>query len=343
MDTLETLTELIAKAGFDAFAIMPAVPVDKMEPILELARAEGRYPPFVDRDLKKRINPRALQPSARSVICLAVSYFTGDAGPRPPLHGTLSRSAWGLDYHLVLNERLDRLIAGLRQHFGAKECSKTVDTGFLVDRALAIESGLGFPASNCCVYVPPFGSWVFLGEVLVDISLPVTHKYGADNWSQPVECPACVRACPTGALIAPGKIQPERCLSYLTQKSGSIPLEFREKLGSRLWGCDTCQQACPTNRAASPSPHREFRPLVGPHLPLLPLLEMDNAQFKTQFGRTSLAWRGKNVLQRNACIVLGNEGRQEAVPGLDKTARRHPSPSVREAARWAAQKIKSQL
>ncbi len=343
LNTLETVRELISNAGFDAFAIMPATPVDKMGPILKQAQAEGRYPPFVDPDLKKRIDPRALQPSAQSVISLAVSYYTGDAGPRPALHGTLSRSAWGIDYHLVLNKRMDKLIAGLKRYFGAARCSKAVDTSFLVDRALAIESGLGFPGSNCCVYVPPYGSWVFLGEVLVDVLLPMTQKYKTANWANPVECPACVKACPTKALIAPGKIRPERCLSYLTQKSGSIPLEFRDKLGTRLWGCDTCQQACTINRSAAISPHREFKPIVGPHIPLLPLLEMNNHQFRAQFGRSSLAWRGKNVLQRNACIVLGNEGSKDAIPGLYKAVRTHPSPNVREAAEWAVGKIKAQL
>lgn len=340
MNTLENLARLISNTGFDAFSIMPAVTIDKMGPILKKAQTEGRYPPFVDQDIKKRINPRALQQSARSVISLAVSYYTGNPGPRPPLHGTLSRSAWGIDYHLVLNERMDRLIAGLKQHFGAQECSKGVDTSFLVDRALAIEAGLGFPGSNCCVYVPPFGSWVFLGEVLVDIALPATQNFEADNWENPIECPACVQACPTNALIGPGEIRPERCLSYLTQKSGSIPLEFRDKLGTRLWGCDTCQQVCPKNRAALPSPHREFKPVVGPHVPLIPLLEMDNNQFRAEFGRTSLAWRGKNVLQRNACIVLGNERNKGAVSSLMKTARSHPSPNVREAAEWALEEIR---
>lgn len=339
MAVIEKLAQLITDCGFDAFAVMPAVKVTKMGPILERAKAEDRYPRFVDDDIAKRINPSALHQNAKSVISLAVSYYTGDPGPRPPLHGTLSRSAWGVDYHTVLNERMDRLISGLKQSFGAQECAKAVDTSFLVDRALAIESGLGYPGSNCCVYVPPYGSWVFLGEVLVDVELPVTKGEAADNWAEPIECPACVQACPTNALLAPGVIRPERCLSYLTQKSGSFPLEFREKLGSRLWGCDTCQQACAQNRAARPSRHREFEPIVGPHVDLIYLLEMDNAQFKAQFGRTSIAWRGKNVLQRNACLVLGNEGRNEAVPVLTRTAENHPSPHVREAAQWALAKI----
>lgn len=343
MTALEGLKKAIQEAGFDAFAIMPAAPLEGFLPILEAAHKEGRYPAVVEEDIQKRIDPAALQDSAQSIISLAVAYNTGSPGPTPPLHGTVSRSAWGRDYHRVLDERMDIVISFLRKHLGARECTKAVDTSFLVDRALAVESGMGYPGSNCAVYVPPFGSWVFLGEILVDVELPSTRSQGQKNWSAPVECEACIRACPTGALYDHGKIKPHRCLSYLTQKTGSIPEEFREKLGTRLWGCDTCQQACPTNKNAIRSPHPEFEPLLGHHIPLIPLLSMNTQEFKTAFGATSMAWRGKNVLQRNACIVLGNQGNPEAVPALEDAARNHPSNTVKEAANWALAKIRNKL
>ncbi|HBG10285.1 MAG: tRNA epoxyqueuosine(34) reductase QueG [Limnochordia bacterium] len=338
-ESLDALGKVIREAGFDAFAVMPARPSGQMLAILRQAQEEGRYPEFVDPDVEKRVDPRNLQQSAKAVIALAVSYNTGPPGPVPPLHGTISRSAWGLDYHRVLQERMEKLIRYLTEHHGARECSKAVDTSFLVDRALAVEAGLGFPGSNCAVYVPPFGSWVFLGAVLVDVELASMSHTGQGNWSCPVHCDLCIRACPTGALLAPGKIKPQRCLSYLTQMSGSIPLEFRSKLGSRLWGCDTCQQVCPVNKEAVLTRHEEFAPLVGPHVPLLPLLDLNKREFKEMFGRTSLSWRGKNILQRNACIVLGNQGIREALPALKKTAREHPSPMVKEAAAWAVSEM----
>lgn len=335
----DQLSDAIHAAGFDAFAIMPATPLEKFLSVLKEARAEKRYPAFAHQDLEKRINPQAFQPSARSIISLAVSYYTGDPGPTPTLHGTVSRSAWGRDYHKVLGERMDRVIHFLREHCGAQKCTKAVDTSFLVDRAIAVESGLGYPGSNCAVYVPPFGSWVFLGEILVDVELPITKSPWDDHWSHPINCDACVRACPTQALFAPGKIKPQRCLSYLTQMTGPIPEEFREKLGTRLWGCDTCQKACPINRKIGPVSDQDFDPLVGPHVPLLPLLAMDKKEFEETYGQTSMAWRGKNVLQRNACVVLGNQGDPRALDSLEGTARNHPSPTVREAAQWATDKI----
>lgn len=312
-----------------------------MLPILREAQEKNRYPDFADPDISRRLDPRNLQKSARSIISLAVSYNTGSATATPPLHGLISRSACGLDYHRVLGERMDRVIAYLKKHCGATECTKAVDTSFLIDRALAVEAGLGYPGSNCAVYVPPFGSWVFLGEILVDVDLPATKRKNEDNWSCPVDCDRCIRACPTNALLAPGKIRPQRCISYLTQMSGSIPPELRGSIGDRLWGCDVCQQVCPSNQGAPLSSHDEFSPVLDRHIALLPFLDFTKKKFLEMFGSTSMAWRGKNIVQRNACIVLGNQRNPEALPALEKTALGHPSGVVREAAWWAVEKIKS--
>lgn len=337
----QKLQTAIYEAGFDAFAIMPVRPTTFMLPILREAQKKNRYPDFVDPDISKRINPKNLQKSAQSIISLAVSYAAENPGPAPALHGTISRSAWGLDYHRVLDKRMDKIIDYLKKHAGATECTKAVDTSFLIDRALAVQAGLGYPGSNCAVFVPPFGSWVFLGEILVDVNLPPTQSKEQDNWSCPIGCDLCVKACPTEALFAPGKIRPQRCISYLTQMSGSIPLEFRDKIANRLWGCDLCQQVCPINQKAHRSRHEEFQPVMGPHVDLEPLLNLTKREFLEQFGPTSMAWRGKNVLQRNACIVLGNQREPEALPMLEKTAREHPSTTVQEAASWAVKKIRS--
>ena len=312
-----------------------------MLPILREAQEENRYPDFVDPDISKRIDPQNLQESAQSIISLAVSYATGDPGPAPALHGTISRSAWGLDYHRILEERMDKVINYLKEHIGAAECTKAVDTSFLIDRALAVQAGLGYPGSNCAVYVPPFGSWVFLGEILVDVELPPTQTKEQGNWFCPVKCDLCVKVCPTGALFAPGKIKPQRCISYLTQVSGPIPLEFRDRIANKLWGCDLCQQVCPINEEARLSRHEEFRPVIGPHVDLVPLLGVKKREFLERFGQTSIAWRGKNVIQRNACIILGNQRNPEALPVLEKTAREHPSTTVQDAASWAVRKIRA--
>lgn len=133
MSSLKSLSLAIRQAGFDAFAIMPTQPLKRMLPILQEAQEKNRYPDFVDPDINKRINPQNLQKSAQSIIALAMSYYTEDPGPNLALHGMISRSAWGLDYHQVLSAKMEQIILYLQTHFGAKECTKAVDTTFLID------------------------------------------------------------------------------------------------------------------------------------------------------------------------------------------------------------------
>ena len=261
---MEELRRAAYNAGFDGVGVTTAAPLQYMKPILKRAKEEGHYPDFVEQDVDRRINPRFVLKNAVSVIAVAVAYKTVDPGPTPPLHGTVSRSAWGLDYHRELDKRMDRLIPFLKDRYHVQTWFKAVDTSPLIDRAIAIEAGLGIPGDNCAVYVPPFGSWVFLGEILVDVPLPFSTP-SPSPMKACVECEACIKACPTQALYAPGTIRPQRCISYLTQKSGQIPLEFREKIRNSLWGCDICQQACPQNRSAKTSRHPEFQPIVDPY------------------------------------------------------------------------------
>ena len=175
MNSLHALGQAIYQAGFDAFATVPANPLQRMLPVLKQALLEERYPDFVDGDLEKRVDPRRLQSSAQTVITLAVSYNTGPPGSTPPLHGTISvlPGVWIITRPAGAHESSDRLSQG------TPWCSAVHEGGgyqLLIDRALAVEAGLGYPGSNCAVYVPPFGSWVFLGEILVDIELPPTSR-----------------------------------------------------------------------------------------------------------------------------------------------------------------------
>ena len=249
------LQQALWEAGFDAFAVMPAGPVERMLPVLQQALDEDRYPAFVERDVRRRIDPRNLQPSAKTVITLAVSYNIGPPQAAPPLHGAVSRYAWGLDYHRVLGERLDRVISHLRENWGARECTKAVDTTFLVDRALAVESGLGFPGSNCSVYVPPYGSWVFLGALLVDGARSSARKAG--SWSCPVI--SASRPAPRSPL-RPWKIQPGAAF-LPTQMSGAIPAEY-QKTGQQALGMRHLSAGLPSTKKRL-TRHREFAPVVG--------------------------------------------------------------------------------
>lgn len=335
---MDRLRQVATAAGIDALAVTQAEPQVYLEAFLRAAQREGRYAQFAVQDVAARLDPQKVLPEARSVISAAVAYKNVDPGAAPRLTGTISRSAWGLDYHKVVRKALERLVPFLQAEYGVQKWHIAVDDTPLVERALAAQARLASLGANCAAYVPPYGSWVFLGELLVDVELPAMP-----GTASPLPCEECgyrcVKACPTNALVAPGIIDARRCLSYLTQKTDSIPLEFRPKLGSRLWGCDTCQAVCPLNKAAAQSARAEFTPLVDPQFSLLDLLAMDNAGFKEAFGETSIAWRGKNVLQRNACLILGNQKAAEARPQLAETAAHHPSPAVREAAAWALNRL----
>jgi epoxyqueuosine reductase len=336
--SVDRLRQAAYRAGLDGIAVTHARPLTYIESFLREAQAEGRYAQFAHEDIGLRLDPKNVFHAAKSVISGAVAYKTVEPGPAAPLTGRISRSAWGKDYHKVVREALERLVPFLQAEYGVKQWHIAVDDTPLIERALAGQSKLAAIGANCAAYVPPFGSWVFLGEIVVDVELPTFPETAPSLPCE--ECgERCVKACPTGALMAPGKIDAKRCLSFLTQKTGAIPPEFRKKLGNRLWGCDTCQEACPINQRAKRAPREEFSPIIGPHYPLLELLAMGKAQIAQAFGETSMAWRGKNVLQRNACLILGNQKAAAALPVLKDTADHHPSPTVREAAAWAVAEI----
>lgn len=341
--SLETDIKAYARrVGFDVVAIGRAEPYIEAARELARRRERGHYPAFTEADIALRCDPQRLLPSARSVIALGVSYLTSDrsrpsrSGDDPK--GQLSRYAWGLDYHPILRERMQRLIDYLEERApGMVEAQAYVDTGPPVDREVAAKAGLGWFGKNACLYVPGYGSWVFLGEIFTNLDLApdphVTLDCGA--------CDRCIRACPTGAIIEPFYVDPNRCISHLTQMKGPIPVELRERMGLRVWGCDVCQQVCPWNDDAQVADRPEFRPVPGldPAPSLIDMLHMSTGKFKRRFGRTAAAWRGKKTLQRNAAVALGNTRNPRVVPALARALREDPKPLVRGAAAWALGRI----
>ncbi|HLZ07838.1 MAG TPA: tRNA epoxyqueuosine(34) reductase QueG, partial [Chloroflexota bacterium] len=190
-----------------------------------------------------------------------------------------------------------------------------VDTGRIVDRAVAQRAGLGWYGKNSNILTHQLGSWVFLAEVLTNLDLspdePVRTTCGA--------CTACMPACPTGAIIAPGVIDNDRCISYLTiELRGPIPRDLRPLVGDWIFGCDICQEVCPVNRkaptAAPPGFHADQG--IGPSPNLITLLQIDQAEFKRRFGQTPLTRAGRRGLRRNVCVALGNSGDRSAIPAL---------------------------
>ncbi|TDF97245.1 tRNA epoxyqueuosine(34) reductase QueG [Paenibacillus piri] len=335
------LKNAAAELGIDKIGIASAEPFVELKQILVRHRELGYESGFEEPDLDKRTNPALSLSEPKSIISIAVAYPSklNDAprSEKGAYRGILSRSAWGMDYHHVLRNRLQRLEAWIRERLPEARMESMVDTGSLSDRAVAERAGIGWIGSNCSVITPEFGSWVYLGEMITNLPLPpdtpVTESCG--------DCTLCIDACPTGALVGPGQLNAQRCISFVTQTKGHIEDDsLKQKIGNRLYGCDTCQIVCPKNKGKNWTHHEELQPDPEQAKPLLlPLLHMSNREFKERFGTSAAAWRGKKPIQRNAVLALGHFRDQSAVPALIELLERDERPEIRSASAWALGRI----
>ncbi|NMO98088.1 tRNA epoxyqueuosine(34) reductase QueG [Paenibacillus lemnae] len=340
----EALKEEIKQAapdmGIDDIGFASADPFVSLKAILQRHRDQGYESGFEEPDLEKRITPALPGTQPSSIIAIAVAYPAKMSNPPKSgpgkYRGIMARSAWGRDYHHVLREAMVRLEAFIRKRVPEAVLESMVDTGALVDRAVAERAGIGFSAKNCAIISPKFGSWIYLGEMVTNIPFPPDSPVTEDCG----ECTKCIDACPTGALVGPGQLNAQRCVSFLTQTKGFLEDEVMRKIGNRLYGCDTCQIVCPKNKGLNWTHHEELQPDPEKAKPLLlPILDMSNREFKETFGDTSAAWRGRKPIQRNAVIALGNFKDASAVPKLSEVLLKDPRPELRGTAAWALGRI----
>jgi epoxyqueuosine reductase len=214
------------------------------------------------------------------------------------------------------------------------------DDNALVDREAARQAGLGWFGKNTNVLVPGFGSWVVLGSVITDAPLPAHAALVEDGCAA---CTRCLPACPTGALVEPGVLDARRCLAWLLEAPGPFPLEFREALGDRIYGCDDCQEVCPPNKAAErrDPPPPTVAQYDEPWVDIVAMLELSDRDLLARFGRWYIADRDPRYLRRNALVVLGNVGRADApdVRRVLRAALASDDDLIREHAAWAAQRL----
>ncbi len=300
--------------------------------------------------LRAGVDSEGILAGAKSVICLARRYPNEDASetagqPAPALPG-IARYARGHDYHRFLRRRLRRLATFVRS-LGTPEhpvrARPICDEEPVLERAWAARSGLGFVGKNGLLIVPGLGSMVLLGEVITTLELDA----GTRLEERCGTCTRCLDACPTGAFRAPFVLDPRRCISYLTiEQRGPVPPDLREAVGAHLFGCDDCQTVCPFNAGAgarSPvdaSDGEPFAPLERwARVTLESLLSLDATSWRSLFEGTPLRRVGRAGIARNAAIVLGNRGDRGALPALHTAASEHDDPVVRDAARWAIERI----
>lgn len=341
-----TLTEQIKahakRLGFELVGITPAKEsqtIQLYEKWLENGYA-GKMG-YLEKHLRLKRDPRNCLPEAKSVISLAINYFTLD--PAQTLvedleRGQISRYAWGDDYHEVIHAKLRKLTEFIDEN-GKKRLRQKiyVDTGPIIEREYAQKAGIGWIGKNTNFINWQSGSWYFLAELLVSVELEYDWQLPRGSCGT---CTLCIEACPTDAIVAPNVLDSRLCISYLTiELKDSIPSELRPQMGNLIFGCDICQEVCPWNNKATPSPEPGFYPREENFAPkLLSLINMTQAEFSKRFRNSPIKRTKRRGFLRNVAVALGNWGNRRAVPAL-KRALNDDEALVREHAAWALGKI----
>ncbi|HVB14689.1 MAG TPA: tRNA epoxyqueuosine(34) reductase QueG [Candidatus Dormibacteraeota bacterium] len=336
------------RQGFAEVGVTDLQPFEQAAARARTALAEGRLEGmswYTEERITQAADLRRRFPWGRSLVALSFPYRPATtplgAPPRPPAtrgrpRGRIAGYALGEDYHV----RLDRALRGLAGRLATRSPGlrwhRFVDHGRALDRAIAERAGLGFCGKHTQLITARGGSYVLLASLVLSLELapdrPSKRSCG--------KCRACLPSCPTGALLAPGVIDATRCISYLTiEHSGSIPPHLRPLMGTWVFGCDLCQEACPINRrlSAEPVPWGRSSSQAGP-VPfpdLVELLSLSEPSFQARFAATTMRRSGRERLARNAAVALGNAGQPSAIPALARAVRGDPSPLVRGASAWA--------
>ena len=341
-----TLTQHIhARANKLGFELVGITPAAQSETIARYRQwIENGYAgkmDYLERHLPLKVDVRQLLAEAKSVISLAMNYYTLDppkALAEDPARGQISRYAWGDDYHDVIRQRLSELVDFIKKTAETELKTRVcVDTAPIIEREYAQKAGIGWIGKNTNLIHWRSGSWYFLAEVLINIDLesdtaPLRGSCGT--------CTLCIEACPTDAIIEPNLLDSRLCISYLTiELKESIPKALRPKIGNLIFGCDICQEVCPWNSKAVPTDEPAFQPRDGNLTPkLLSLIGMTQQEFSRRFKGSPIKRTKRRGFLRNVLVAIGNWGEPRAVPAL-KDALTDDEPLVRSHAAWALGKI----
>lgn len=331
------------RLGIDKIGFASAAPFIELEDSLNEQKARGYNSGFEHPVVEERIYLEKTFENPQTIISIALAYPTKikEAIPKDEKRGQFARASWGIDYHEILRDRLGKLISFIQSQANTIQeqeqwrFAPQVDTGELVDVAVAQRAGLGFIGRNGLLITEEFGSFVYLGEIVTNIQFEVDEPgvFGCGD------CTRCITGCPTQALLGDGRMNAKKCLSYQTQTKEMMPEEYRKKMRNVIYGCDICQLVCPYNQGKDFHFHSEMEPEVETVYPKLrPMLQMSNKEFKTKFGHLAGSWRGKKPLQRNALIALANLGDRSALPDI-YTCTKDVRPVIRGTAVWAIGKL----
>ncbi|HEX8907626.1 MAG TPA: tRNA epoxyqueuosine(34) reductase QueG [Anaeromyxobacteraceae bacterium] len=330
--------EAALAAGFHKVGVARAEPLDPSALDRMLALGAEADMAWLRTQRAERLDPSRLLPGARSVVALALSYLEAGA-PAEPAEGRVARYARGRDYHGVMKRRLKDLAGRLRERAPDLRMFASSDLAPVMEKAWAQRAGLGWVGKNGCLITPELGSWVLLATVIVDRELapdaPHPERCGS--------CAACLSACPTAAIVAPGLVDARRCISFQTiERRGSIPEEVAGRLGPWAFGCDDCQTVCPWNHGAEARCDPELRAREGQRgLDLDGLLALTLEEYQRRFWGTALARARYEGLLRNAVLAAGHAGDVRRLPAVEAHLA-SAFEGVRAAARWAVERLKSE-
>ena len=299
--------------GFNKVGIVGAQPLEAEGRRLNewLARGFHGEMSWMARDVHKRIDPREIFPQARSVVVIALNYFTPHQHQQNPATGKVSRYAWGDDYHDVVKEKLLSLLSWVRDqepHADGKVC---VDIQPVMDKAWAVRAGLGWLGKHSNVITPEHGSWVFIGELLLNLELDCDSVQIEDHCGT---CTLCIDACPTQAITEPYVVDSNKCISYGTieLRAPELPRELEENLSGWLYGCDICQDVCPWNRFEETTAEARFAPRDGNvNADLDEILELTPETYAKRYRGSAMKRAKLTGLQRNA-RAISHKKAQEA-------------------------------
>ena len=292
--------------GFTKVGIVGAASLDEEGRRLKewLARGYHGTMSWMARDAEKRANPREIFPAARSVVVVAISYYTPHQHEHNPTTGKVSRYAWGDDYHDVVAQKLRALLAWIKEQDPRVEGKVCVDIQPVMDKAWAVRAGLGWLGKHSNVITPEYGSWVFIGELLLNVELEYDVERVEDHCGT---CTLCIDACPTSAITEPYVVDSNRCISYATieLRAPELPPAIEQNLSGWMYGCDICQDVCPWNRFEQTTDDPRFAPRqdnVNPEL--RDIVELSHDAYVERFRGSAMKRAKLSGLQRNARALL---------------------------------------
>ena len=309
LSSSDRIKQKAAEIGLSKVGIVPAEPLVKEGARLKdwLDRGFHGEMAWLAREPEKRTDPRLLFPEAKSVIVVALNYFTKHKHEKNADEGKISRYAWGDDYHDVVREKLTELLDWIKSENPSAAGKICVDTAPMMDKAWAVRAGLGWLGKHTNLITTDVGSWVFIGEILLDLELDYDTALVDDHCGT---CTACLDACPTGAIVEPYVVDSQKCISYATieLRDDTLPTEIATNLDGWFYGCDICQDVCPWNRFETQTAETRFEPRDGQtSIVLDEVLSLTPETYAERFRRTVIKRAKLAGLKRNAAALKSTD------------------------------------